>query len=161
MMTTRTVPPDLVERFETIRDAISNRLQVVLMYGGLRREICPHSLGWKGDHLSCFAYQFGGGSRQPLPPGGQWRCLHLHSMSGLTTREGEWHTGPVDPQTSPCIDDYEAYVGYPIGMGSRAVAPAGSLDALIRQRIEEALDPLIRRIEDLEWEIESNRPGEG
>jgi len=168
--TQRTVPPHLRDLFDTIRYAIAHRHQVVLMYGGLRREVCPHSLGWKGDTLSCFAYQFGGESRQPLPRGGQWRCLHLHSMSEVIVREGDWHTGPIDPQRSSCVDQFEAYVGYPEaipgGFDDSATDPVlgdaysplvSALESVIGWRIDEALAPLHRRIEALERELRANR----
>jgi hypothetical protein len=160
-MSSRTVPPHLTRLFETVKYAIAHRRQLVMMYGGYRREVCPHSLGWKNDRLSCFAYQFAGGSRQKLPPGGQWRCLHLHSMSEVQVQEGDWHTGPIDPQSSSCVDDFEAYVGFPemTGMASDDLNPAliafltplaESMDTLIAQRIDEALAPLLKRIEALE-----------
>jgi hypothetical protein len=165
IMSSRTIPPHLVELFETVKFAIAHRRQLILMYGGFRREVCPHSLGWKNDHLSCFAYQFAGGSRKALPPGGQWRCLHLHSMSEVRTQEGEWHTGPIDPQSSSCVDEFEAYVGFPEMAGMaidedinpaliEALTPlAESMDSLITHRIDEALAPLRRRIDVLEREI--------
>ena len=170
-MSSRTVPPHLVDLFETVKYAISHRRQLILMYGGFRREVCPHSLGWKNDRLSCFAFQFAGGSRQALPPRGQWRCLHLHSMSEVRTQEGEWHTGPIDPQSSSCVDEFEAYVGFPDMVGLaiddeinpaliEALTPlAESMDSLITHRINEALAPLLERIEALEQEIRRRNVG--
>jgi hypothetical protein len=165
-MSSRTVPPHLVDIYDTIKSAIVNRRQLIVMYGGLRREVCPHSLGWKGDHLACFAFQFGGFSRQPLPPKGQWRCLHLHQMSQLQVREGEWHTGPIDPQSSSCIDEFDAYVGFPQGAKEldqdpdvspetvAALLPlVESLDGVIVEHIEDALQPLRLRIEELERQL--------
>lgn len=165
-MTSRTVPLHLVDLFEIITSAIVNKRQLILMYGGFRREVCPHSLGWKGDHLSCFAFQFAGGSRQPLPRNGQWRCLHLRSMSEVRIQDGEWHTGPIDPQRSSCVDDFEAYVGFPESRSGflddpdldpvlvEALRPvAASLDMLIVQQIDAAVAPILARLEDLEVEL--------
>jgi len=164
-MSSRPVPAHLLDIFDTLVFAIANRRQVVLRYGGLRREVCPHSLGWKGDHLSCFAYQFGGRSRRPLPKGGQWRCFHLHSMSELAVREGEWHTGPIDPQSSSCVDDFVAYVGFPSGVEEQEWTPldasivaalqpiAETMDTLVVQHIGEAIAPLEARIAHLERTI--------
>lgn len=160
-MSSRTFPSHIVARVETIAHAIANRHQLVFGYGGYQREVCPHSLGWKGDSLSCFAWQFGGRSARGLPPGGQWRCLHVDRMRDLNERAGEWHSGKLDPQTSPCIDEYVAYVGFPIGTGTHISPPEGSLDALIAQRIDAAIEPLVRRIEELEWEIEALGEGKG
>lgn len=156
-MSTREVPAHLGELFEAIKYAITNRRQLVLMYGGLRREVCPHSLGWKNDRLACFAFQFAGGSRQPLPPNGQWRCLHLHSMSEVSVREGDWHTGPIDPQSSSCIDDFEAYVGFPIGFSDLQEGYSESIVALIAQRVDDAIEPLVQRIEELERQAHRHR----
>lgn len=162
-MSTRTVPPELLDIHTLVRAAIVGRKQLVLMYGGMRREVCPHSLGWKGDHLACFAFQFGGLSRQPMPAGGQWRCLHLHQMSRIELRDGPWHTGPIDPQSSSCIDEFDAYVGYPQGELPEDADPplppevvaallplAQSMDQLIMGQVEQALEPLRARIVSLE-----------
>ena len=35
--------------YELIKDAILNKRQVFAIYKGYRREMCPHTLGWKGN----------------------------------------------------------------------------------------------------------------
>lgn len=34
-------------------------------------------------------------------------------MSDVIVREGEWRTGPIDPHRSSCVDQFEAYAGFP------------------------------------------------
>jgi len=46
------------EFYELLRRAIVERRQVVAVYDGLRRELCPHRLGTKNGRLQCLFYQF-------------------------------------------------------------------------------------------------------
>jgi len=62
---------------QLFRSAIAERKQVVCVYKGYYREVCPHVLGWKGGHPYVLVYQFGGGSSTGLPPGGEWWWLDI------------------------------------------------------------------------------------
>jgi len=109
-MSKRTVPDELATVHATVRQAIVDRQQLLFVYEGHRREVCPHSLGWKENRLACFAFQFAGGSRTPLPPDGEWRCFHLDRMTEVHSRTGPWRTGPAIHLNSSCIDYFEASV---------------------------------------------------
>lgn len=95
--------------YDILREAILHKRQVVAMYKGVRRELCPHILGTKGDRVYCLFYQFGGESvsRGPMHPGpsGNWRCIPIEGMSDITTREGAWHTAENLDKSQWCVDE--------------------------------------------------------
>ncbi len=93
--------------YETIRRAILNKEQVLATYDGYPREMCPHTLGRAKDGTEqALFYQFGGGSKSGLgPPGapGNWRCIALEKLGGVTTRKGDWHTAPNHSRPQTCV----------------------------------------------------------
>ena len=79
---------------ELIVTAIHNKLIVTATYQGLHRVMCPHVIGYKdGSRVNALFFQFAGESKKGLPPGGQWRCIHVDELSNVQTERGEWHTG--------------------------------------------------------------------
>ena len=81
--------------YAIIRDAVLHYLQVVAVYDGLPRELCPHVLGTTNGKPLCLFYQFGGSSRRGLDvldPDSSWRCLNINELSDVTARKGPWHT---------------------------------------------------------------------
>jgi len=97
--------------FGLVRHALLERKRVSAVYDGLRREMCPHVLGWKNDREHALFFQFAGGSRQGLPPGGAWRCLDLCELSDVSIYDGSWRTGPgyyENPQS--CVDEVETRI---------------------------------------------------
>lgn len=81
------------------------RQQIVCVYLGHRRELCPTILGHSlaGDEKA-LTYQFAGGSSSHLPPGGEWRCLLLSKVSEVELRNGPWHTGASHKKPHRCVD---------------------------------------------------------
>ena len=65
--------------YALFRNAILGEQQVVCVYDGRFRELCPHIIGInkRGEEV-VLAWQFGGESSGPLP---QWRCLKLANVS--------------------------------------------------------------------------------
>ena len=92
--------------------AILQKLNVVAMYQGYERIMCPHVVGYKGDRLNALFFQYAGGSKSGLPPGGQWRCIHLDQLTNVRTMAGEWHTGPDHGRPQSCVDQIIAEVAY-------------------------------------------------
>ena len=93
-----------------LRQAVLERKQVLCVFKGLPRELCPHVLGTgKSDEEKVLSFQFGGKSSSGLPPGGQWRCMAVSEISDITVRDGDWHTGSshLRPQTCVKIVDVE------------------------------------------------------
>ncbi len=95
---------------ETIITAIRSKLVVAADYQGYQRVMCPHVIGYKGSILNALFFQFAGGSKSGLPPGGQWRCIHVDELTNVTAAPGEWHTGPDHSRPQNCVDTIIAEV---------------------------------------------------
>ena len=80
------------------------RKQVVCMYDGHSRELCPIILGHSQGEEKALTYQFGGGSKSGLPRGGQWRCLWLSKVSDAELRDGPWISGASHARLQGCVD---------------------------------------------------------
>lgn len=95
----------LSSTYALFRNAIINEQQVVCIYDGRRRELCPHIIGTnkRGEEV-VLAWQFGGESSGPLP---QWRCLKLANVSKARLREGSWHEGGSHQTTQTCVSDID------------------------------------------------------
>src|SRR5258708_7466556 len=61
--------------YSLLYQAIEEKKQVIAMYDGYLREMCPHVLGSKDGVRHVLSFQFSGVSSQGLPPGGQWKCM--------------------------------------------------------------------------------------
>ncbi len=111
--------------YHIIREAIRHKHQIVAMYHGHRREMCPHSIGIKygkpatrgrggkpgkpgtpdEEHAHC--YQFGGTSEKGLQSDGSadnWRCIVIADLTNVQTRPGRWHTAQIGLVSQTCID---------------------------------------------------------
>jgi hypothetical protein len=100
-MTRRPVPSAVYKLFE---QAMISRKQILCMYQGRPRELCPIILGHSQAREKALTYQFGGQSNKGLPPGGQWRCLWLSEVSKVCLRDGLWHAGDSHNQPQGCVD---------------------------------------------------------
>ena len=91
--------------YARFRSAILGEQQVVCLYDGRVRELCPHIIGTnrRGEEV-VLAWQFGGESSGPLP---QWRCLRLANVTNARTREGRWHEGGSHRTTQTCVSDID------------------------------------------------------
>jgi len=95
------------DTYTIVRDAILGRRQVIAIYRGLRREMCPHVLGVKHGRTQCLFYQFGGESRSGLGPDGSpenWRCIPIIELEDVEVRDGPWHTAPGYGGRQGCVD---------------------------------------------------------
>ena len=89
---------------QLFRSAIAERKQVVCVYKGYYREVCPHVLGRKGGLPYVLVYQFGGRSSTGLPPGGEWWWLDIWEVQDVRLRDGPWHTGQSHKQPESRVD---------------------------------------------------------
>jgi hypothetical protein len=97
--------------FELIKQAIAEKKLISAFYHGLRRELCPHVLGWKADREHALFFQVAGDSAKGLASPGSWRCLNLDELTAVEMHEGEFITGPSyydNPQK--CVDEIEAQI---------------------------------------------------
>jgi hypothetical protein len=87
--------------YTLFRKAIFEERQVVCLYDGLVRELCPHIIGTnKRSEEVVLAWQFSGESSGSLP---QWRCLRLANVRNARTRDGRWHEGASHCTTQTCV----------------------------------------------------------
>ncbi len=92
--------------YALVRRAIEERRQVHASYGGHQRRMCPHVIGTRDGQPRALFFQFGGSSSRGLPPGGDWRCLRLDRLTGVSIHDGLWHTrAHSEPQR--CIEDVD------------------------------------------------------
>ena len=87
--------------YTVFRNAILAEQQVTCVYGGHRRELCPHIIGTNKDgEEAVLAWQFAGESSGKLP---QWRCLKLANVSNPRARDGRWHEGGSHKSEQSCV----------------------------------------------------------
>ncbi|WP_342711190.1 hypothetical protein AAFG13_04010 [Bradyrhizobium sp. B124] len=83
------------------RKAVLTEQQVVCIYDGRPRELCPHIIGHnKSGEEVVLARQFAGESSGKLP---QWRCLRLAQVSAISLRKGHWHEGGSHRTEQTCV----------------------------------------------------------
>jgi hypothetical protein len=92
---------------EIIVSAIHQKLIITATYQGYQRIMCPHVIGYKKGVLNALFFQFAGGSKSGLAPGGQWRCVHVDELSGVSSAPGPWHTADNHTRPAPCVDQGE------------------------------------------------------
>jgi hypothetical protein len=93
--------------YQLFAQAMAGKQQVVCDYRGYRRELCVVLLGHSGGQEKALTFQFAGGSRSGLPPGGEWRCLWLAQVSDVRLREGPWRSGERHTTPQGCVDDVD------------------------------------------------------
>jgi hypothetical protein len=91
--------------FELFHRAILGRQQIVCVYGGYPRVVCPYILGRTAGREVALVYQFGGTSSRGLRTGGDWRCFYLDGVEQLQLREGPWYGGAPHRTRQQCVDD--------------------------------------------------------
>ena len=99
--------------YELIKGAILKKHQVIATYKGYRREMCPHTLGWKGNKLQCLFYQFAGDSSSGvIVPGSDknWRCIPIDQLENIIIQEGKWYTASNHSRRQTCVDQVEIEV---------------------------------------------------
>jgi hypothetical protein len=89
--------------YELFEEAMRGRKQVLCVYGGYLRELCPIILGHSQGQEKALTYQFGGQSKSGLPPGGEWRCLWLSKVSDVRLRDGQWFAGSSHTRPQGCV----------------------------------------------------------
>ncbi|UFZ05199.1 hypothetical protein LQG66_02425 [Bradyrhizobium ontarionense] len=96
--------------YQLIIQAMIARRQILCMYRGFARALCPIILGHTVGRERVLAFQFAGGASRGLPPGGQWKCFDVADMSEVELREGRWHSGSSHRQPQHCVAEVEVDV---------------------------------------------------
>jgi hypothetical protein len=89
------------ESYQTLRNALIARKSCVAQYDGYTRYICPHVIGWKDGAEQALCWQYAGQSSRPLPPEGQWKCLTVSKISGLSVIDEPFHYGQAGKTGKP------------------------------------------------------------
>ena len=102
------MPPQVIQvqpspAYILFEQAMRERKQIVCMYEGYSRELCPIILGHSDGHEKALTYQFGGLSRSGLPREGEWRCLFLSKVRDTKLREGTWRGGTSHTRPQGCV----------------------------------------------------------
>jgi hypothetical protein len=105
IMTLKVIRSGHSETFKAFHRAILDKKQITCSYHGAYREICPHILGHSDGVEKALVFQFAGDSTSKLPPGGEWRCLHLSDVRNVRIREGRWHSGSSHSATQKCVEN--------------------------------------------------------
>ena len=90
--------------YHLFAEAMADRKQIVCVYDGYPRELCAIVLGHTKGQEVALVYQFAGESKSGLPPGGQWKCLHLIKISDVKLRDGPWHAGSSHKRAQACVE---------------------------------------------------------
>jgi hypothetical protein len=90
--------------YELFAEAMAEHKQIICLYDGKLRELCPIILGLSGGQEKALTFQFGGQSSKGLPPGGEWRCLFLAKVSNVRLRDGPWHAGDSHKAPQGCVE---------------------------------------------------------
>jgi hypothetical protein len=99
--------------YRLFKQAILERKQIICVYNGKHRELCPIVLGYKNGEEKCLTFQVGGESTSQLPPRGEWRCLELSKVRNARMRDGPWREGDQHGRPQACIDIVDLDVNIP------------------------------------------------
>lgn len=84
--------------------AMREKKQLVCIYQGHPREVCPAILGRTGLEEKALVFQFGGSTSQGrVPPPGAWKCLRLAEVENPSLRDGRWHIGTEHSAAQTCM----------------------------------------------------------
>ena len=103
------------QTYNTIREAIAKKQQVVATYNGYIREMCPHVIGYKDGKEQALFYQFAGESSSgPIVDGSEknLRCIPIAGLSNISVRDGDWHTSTNHSRRQTCVDRVDLEVEY-------------------------------------------------
>ena len=100
--------------YEIVRQAIIDQPQIIGVYDGHYRELCPHMIGTKNGREQALFFQFGGETSDgPIldPLSRQnWKCMQLSKFTEIQARPGPWHTADNHTKPSTCVDAIDIQV---------------------------------------------------
>ena len=116
-----------MDAYTILAEAIGTKQQVIARYQGKERVFSPHALGTKRGVHHVLVYQYAGGSRTGLPPGGEWRCLDVGELGEIRLEPGAWRTAANVFNPQSCLDDVDV-VADPLPPRATAQAREGQAD---------------------------------
>lgn len=103
------------DTYQLVRQAITDKKQIVAEYNGHVREMCPHVIGEKNGRLQALCYQFGGtSSSKSIIPGSKenWRCVTIENLRVIEVRDGDWYSSSDHTRPQTCVDEVDVEVDY-------------------------------------------------
>ena len=100
----------MTETYDVVRRALILRQQVIAVYRGRLRKMCPHVIGTKMGKEKALFYQFGGDSESGLEVLGSsknFRCVFLEDLAVVEILDGRWMTaagGSWKMHAQGCVD---------------------------------------------------------
>jgi len=89
------------ETYVLFAKAMRTGKQVLCLYDGHHRELCPILLGHSKGAEVALAYQFAGKSSSRLP---DWKCLRLAKASDVQLRDGPLYKGSSHLRAQSCVE---------------------------------------------------------
>jgi hypothetical protein len=83
---------------------MAERQQVLCLYRGYPRALCPAILGHTKRRERTLAYQFAGQSSSGLAASGEWKCFQVAEMRNVELRDGEWRSGAQHSARQTCVE---------------------------------------------------------
>jgi hypothetical protein len=90
--------------YKLFAKAMAGRKQILCVYDGYSRELCPIVLGQTEGQEKALVFQFAGKSSSGLPPQGDWKCFYLSKASSVQLRDGPWHAGSSHRRPQSCVE---------------------------------------------------------
>jgi hypothetical protein len=90
--------------YERFAQAMRARQQILCVYDGYARELCPVILGHTKGEEKALVYQFAGESSRQLPPEGDWKCLTLSKVHDVQLRDGPWRASSRHQTSQTCVE---------------------------------------------------------
>ena len=109
--------------YDLVAQAILERHQILCLYQGYARALCPALLGHTRGEEYTLAFQFAGDSSKGLPPAGKWKCLKIAEMTNVELRAGEWHAGSSHRERQQCVKQVDLDVNPSSPYNPRRRAP--------------------------------------
>lgn len=92
------------ETYRLFEQAMDQGKQIVCVYEGYYRQLCPIILGHTRGEEKALTYQFDGEGKSDLPSGGQWKCLWLSKVSNVQLIDGPSHSGTMQARPQSCVE---------------------------------------------------------
>lgn len=97
--------------YRVFYQAMAERKQVLCLYDGYRRELCPIVLGHTDGEEKSLVYQFDGDSSRGKAAAKDWKCLTLSKVRDARLQGGPWHGGGGPHGTSQsCVKEVDVDV---------------------------------------------------
>jgi hypothetical protein len=90
--------------YRLFAQAMAEQRQILCLYDGYPRALCPIILGHSKGEEVALTFQFAGESNSGLPPQGAWKCLRLSKIGDAQLRDGPWHGGSRHTRPQVCVE---------------------------------------------------------